>query len=359
MATCFSFIPGRHRWPLRVHLRWLVAVSVLLTTLSGCATIQKKFTPSTKANIGLFADDTIAMLDGLELDMSRKETVITRRFFNPSESEERNVLALADQTKKGIGRIVNYSITLVSLAESSTNERNRVASYADYIATFKPNIVKRLDINPRHYDALVEDIREQPDFLSALQAAQPILNRAVMDGIMRLSDLSTAIGALAEKIDGKIEAEYEDIIRYHEKLEDEKFFILSAFETIYDAYRTDAPNLSSLAESGVIWMPEIIPKGRPTQKELREIAKHLQGRMNAMHKVQQEIQPDWEEYRSALREVDNVATATVERINRIRLILLVWVRAHQKMASGVVEPAEWFDINDAPRQAINLGLNAL
>lgn len=359
METQVSFRQRKHGNHMQNHLTWLLTVSFLLMTLGGCAAVKKKFTSSTKANIGLFADNTIAILKDLDLDMSRKETVITRRFFNPSESEERRVLALADQTKKGIGRIVQYSITLVSLAESSGNDQDKVASYADYVATFKSNIVQRLNMNPRHYDALIDDIREQSDLLSALQTAQPLLNRAVMDGIIRISELSVAIGALAEKIDGKIEAEYADIIRYHEKLEDEKFSILGAFETIYDAYRTDDPDLGELAQSGVIWVPDIVPKGRATQKELQALATHLQNRMDAMHKVQQEIQPDWEEYRSGLREVDNVATATIERINRIRLILLVWVRAHQKMASGVVEPAEWFDFNDAPRQVINLGLKSL
>ena len=358
MQTQASFRPPGHRCHLRHPFTWLLIVCFLLTTISGCASMKKKFTSSTKANIGLFADNTIAILDDLELDMSRNETVITRRFFYPSESEERKVLALADQTRKGISRIVKYSITLVSLAESARSEQDKVAAYADYLATFKSNIVQRLNMDPHHYDALIEDIRRQNDLLSALQTAQPILNRAVMDGIMRLSELSNAIGALAEKIDGKIEAEYADIIRYHEKLEDEKFSILSAFETIYDAYRTDDPDLGELAQSGVIWIPEIVPKGRATQKELQALATHLQNRMDAMHKVQQEIQPDWEEYRSGLREIDNVATTTVERINRIRLILIVWVRAHQKMASGVIEPAEWFDINDAPRQVINLGLKS-
>jgi hypothetical protein len=40
---------------------------------------------------------------------------------------------------------------------------------------------------------------------------------------------------------------------------------------------------------------------------------------------------------------------------RARLITLVWLRAHQKMASGVTEPAEWFDINTLPAQLFKLG----
>ncbi len=359
MDTQFTFRKQSIGRRLQNEFAWLLAVGFFLLSITGCANLTKKFTPGTRVNIGLFADNTIAILDDLEPDMWRKETVITRRFFNPAEPEERKVLALADQTRKGIGRIVQYSITLVSLAESSRSQRDMVAAYADYIATFKSDIVQRMNLEPGNYDALIDDIRRQNDLLSALQTAQPILNRSAMNGIMRLSELSRAIGALAEKIDGKIEAEYADIVRYHQKLEDEKFSILSAFETIYDAYRTDDHDLSGLAQSGVIWLPEIVPNGRATKKELKDIVAHLQSRMDAMHKVQQEIKPDWEEYRSGLREVDHLATVAVERINRIRLILIVWVRAHQKMASGVVEPAEWFDINDAPRQLINYGLKLL
>ncbi len=359
MKTSVVFTERRRHRYLANRIIWLLTLSILVVALNGCATMKEKFTSSTKANIGLFTDNTIAMLSDLQLDISRNETIITRRFLDPSEPEEQNMMALADQTRKGIGRIAKYSITLVSLAESSGSEQEKVDSYADFIASFKSSVVERLDLEPQHYDDLIEEIREQTDFLSALQTAQPIINGAVMAGIMRLGELSRAIGVLAEKIDGKIEAEYVDIIRYQQKLEDEKFLILGAFETIYDAYRTDDPNLSKLSENGVIWVPEIVPKGRATRKELQAIAVHLQNRMDAMHKVQQEIQPDWEEYRSALREVDRVTTAAVERINQIRLILLVWVRAHQKMASGIVEPAEWFDVNDTPRQLINLGMKAL
>ena len=49
----------------------------------------------------------------------------------------------------------------------------------------------------------------------------------------------------------------------------------------------------------------------------------------------------------------------VERTNQVRLIMLVWSRAHQKMASGVVDPADWFDIKDAPALLIKYGSKML
>jgi len=160
-------------------------------------------------------------------------------------------------------------------------------------------------------------------------------------------------------MDMKIDKEYADIIRYQQKMEDEKSRILTAFEILYDAYRTDKPDLSKLIESGAIWLPEIIPQGRPTKKELQKIVKHLQSRLDALHTIQQEIQPYWEDYRATHRELDDLTDKTVDQVKNVRLILLVWVRAHQKMATGKVDPAEWFDINDIPANLFRLGTKLL
>ena len=29
-------------------------------------------------------------------------------------------------------------------------------------------------------------------------------------------------------------------------------------------------------------------------------------------------------------------------------VIFVWTRAHDRMARGVIDPAEWFDVTDAP-----------
>ena len=255
--------------------------------------------------------------------------------------------------------IVDYSVTLVNMAESERTEKEKVAAYADHLVRFKEDILLSTGMTPEQFDADIEDIKRQPDFLSALRSAQPIISAAVIDAIMELKELTEAIETVAEKMDSKIDEEYADIIRYQKKMEEEKSNILSAFEILYDAYRTDKPDLSKLTESGVIWLPEIIPQGRPTRKDLQTIVKHLQARLDALHTIQQEIQPYWEDYRSTHRELDELTDKTVDQVKNVRLILLVWVRAHQKMATGVVDPAEWFDINDVPANLFRLGTKLL
>jgi len=41
---------------------------------------------------------------------------------------------------------------------------------------------------------------------------------------------------------------------------------------------------------------------------------------------------------------------------KARLALVIWGRAHQKMASGSYEPAKWFDISETPSLLLKLGI---
>ena len=346
----------------RNTLKWLIRLLpliFLLVLLTGCASVEKKFVSGTKADLGPFADNTISMLSDVDLSIKRNETIFARRFFDESGAEEKKMKFLSDNMEVALTNMVDYSITLVNLSASSRSEQEQVTAYAEYLTKFEEDFLYSAAMTSVEFGALIEKIKNQPDFLAALRSAQPMINIAAISVIKELNELSKAIEQVANKIDAKIDVEYADVIRYQRKLEDEKYRVLNAFEIIYDAYRTDKPDLSGLTESGVIWTPEIIPKGRPTTKDLQEIGKHLRARLDAMHTIQNEIQPDWEDYRAAHRELDDLMDKAVERVNRIRLIVVVWVRAHQKMASGTVDPADWFDIKDAPALLIKYGTKLL
>ncbi len=78
-----------------------------------------------------------------------------------------------------------------------------------------------------------------------------------------------------------------------------------------------------------------------------------------MLRVGEEIEPDWIHYRATHLELDDLYKDAQYEIRQIRLITLVWIRAHQKMASGIVSPAEWFDISDAPAMLLKMGTKAV
>lgn len=332
---------------------------VLSVCLSGCATYRKNFENKQVANIGYFADSTIAMMSDLRLTVSREDTLLVRRFIDMETPEVHEVAKWNASLKMDLTHMVGYSIELVNIVEMGLSEEERIQVYADYISNYRADIKDYVRIDEKVFDETIMRVREQEDFLEAVRSAQPLFNAATMEASLKVDNLIAALNNLAKQIDGAIDEEYADIINYRLKLEREKFDILTAFEIVYDAYRTDDPELSELRESRVIWMPEIVPEGRPTYEDLTHIGDHLHRRLNALHTVQQEVKPNWDDYIATHRELDGVFDEAIGNAQQARIVLLTWIRAHQKMASGTVDPAEWFDVGDATKELIKNAPKAL
>jgi len=330
-----------------------------LILLSGCVNYRKNFISRPVADIGFFADSTITMLGDLDMTLAREDTLLVRRFFMSDEAEEQTVMEMDAGLKKALANVVRYSVTIVNIAESDGTETNKVEAYANYLLTFRDSLVQVEEIDFEVFDNTIEEVMQQQEFREALRKAQPLLNAAVMQIALQIEDLITALDVLAEKIDGRIDQEYADIIRFRTKLEREKSDIMTAFELIYDAYRMDEPNLDELRKSGVIWMPELIPEGRPVTEDLDRIGQHLQTRMQALQAAQTAIQPNWEDYLATHKELDMVIDTTVKSALHSRILLLTWVRAHQKMASGTTDPAKWFDVGEMTKQLIKTAPGSL
>ena len=333
-------------------MKYFIALSLAVFLSSGCTSYKKNFHNQRVANIGYFADSTIAMMSDLDLTLTREDTLLVRRFIDNGGPEEQQVMQLAGQLKKDLSNLVRYSIEIVNIAESDQEEALRIENYALFLYGFRDADV---DSNGRTYDLLedaLEEVVVQTEFLKALRKAQPLLNAKVLAAALEVDELIEAVRALSLIIDERIDAEYADIIRYRAKLEREKFDILTAFEIIYDAYRNEEPDLGELRRSGVIWMPEIIPEGRPEREDLQAIGEHLHKRLKALDIIQNEIKPNWEDYMATHRELDIIVDDTIRSVHQARIIMLTWVRAHQKMSAGTTDPAGWLDIGEVTKSLV-------
>ena len=337
----------------------MIFILSAISLLSGCATYKAKFGKGTVANIGFFADSTVTMMSALDLQQGRNEALLSRRFFDRTEAEEQRVIELDQRFQVTINNLMNYSIKIVSIAESTKEETDMIASYADYIEQFKGDMLELNLVDNESFDQALAEVRGQETFLDALRMAQPLLNAAAMDAIMNVNELMKAIDALVAKVEGKIDAEYDDITRYRYILKDEKSDILKAFEIIYGAYKSDEPDLTALKESRIVWVPELVPEGRPTREELKAIGEHLETRLNAMHRVHQEVDPDWQDYLNTHKELKTIAKRSKSMIQEVQIVMLTWVRAHKKMAAGTVDPADWFDVGDSTKALLKSAPGAI
>jgi hypothetical protein len=321
--------------------------------------MEGKFKGTAQANVGAFADQTIAMLSGSDLGVARDNAIYVRHFIDPQWEELKRYQSLVDETELLLRGIIKYSIALVTIAETNKTDATRIEAFTKYLEQIQENAEGNLGLESGHYDKIVVNVSAEENFLSALQQAQPIINAVGRYAQLLMDDINVATKKLARKIDAQIDKEYTEVIAYQEALEKEKYAVLRALGKLYRTYEGDSSAFEEVLQSKVIRDKKLVPQGEPSEEDLHSIADHLVKRLEVLSKIWQEIEPDWNNYRETHRELDRLHAKIDQDANRIRVVVIVWLRAHQKMAAGVQNPAEWFDIESAPSQLFQLGIKAI
>ena len=316
---------------------------------------QGKFTKTTSADIGHFADYTISLINEADFALSKENAVYTRQFFDPDNIDVHELIELSKEAENLLDGIIDYSIELVTIAETKKTDADRVAAYAAYLDTIEDWVERELDLGDTHYKNLVESVRSQKKFQDALLEAQPLINAVGRYGTLLINEVLAKGEELALEVDLEIDLEYREVIEYHEALQQEKYAVLDAFEQVYRTYAGQPEAFEKLRKSRTVMAKGLVPKGEPTEADLRKIAEHLGTRLKALRYIEEETEDDWIRYRKTHNELDRLYDELIANSNRARLVFLVWVRAHQKMASGKVAPAEWFDIEELPMDLFQMG----
>jgi hypothetical protein len=350
-----------------LRLRVTLQVLLFFTTiafLSSCASMNQytsKFTKSTTANVAFFADNTIALIGDADIGLTKDDAIYTREFFNRSEREEQLISGLLSETKRLLHAIVNYSVRIVTISETALSEADRIKQYADFLDTLEDWVEKNLDLKDTHYKTVIENVRVQETFMGALHQAQPIISALGRYAELLIEEIDVATEALVYKIDTKIDAKYKGVVVYHDGLRKGKFKILEALKYVDRSFRGFKGAFDMVLDTQTIRNQKLLPaEGQsPTEEQLRAIGKHLFERLDNIDRIEKEIDNDWVTYRATHAELDRKHDELIAQSNRARLLFLVWARAHRKMSSGVVAPAEWFDISDVPAKLFRLGTSAL
>jgi hypothetical protein len=321
--------------------------------------MKGKFSSTREANVGFFADQTIAMLSNADFGLDRRGTVYVREFFDENGTEEKRFVEIRNEVKTVLRGIVRYSINIVTIAETEKTESDRIKAYSKYMQIVQQDAEKRLKLKPGHYDEILARVGQQDKFLAAMQQAQPIVNAIGRYTQTLVDEIYEAVELLEKKLDNRIDEEFAEVIRYQQSLDREKYLVLRGLSDLDDAYQNDKSALKRLKQSKAIRNKKLIPQSVPTEEELSQLAQHLLKRLEVMHEIWQEIEPDWQLYRKTHLELDEAHIKVIEDANRFRMIMIVWLRAHQKMAAGVNNPAEWFNISDTPTELLKLGTKAV
>jgi len=320
---------------------------VITFSVTACATVSKKFSPSLKENVGVFADQTVAILSQADLGFERQQAIYIRPFWRPEEKEEQSFIRNRNRAKDAFRAIIVYSFRLVFIAEQNDSDQQKIKAYADFLGSFDDRVLEDLQFKPDHYAGLIQEIRSKETFLDAIRAAQPIINAAGQAINRILDDTEESANALEAKLSSRIDEEYADVRRYQKILETEKYAVFGGLEELYLMnYKGDAGAYDRLVKSKVIWPSSLMPTGPPSDNDVMRLRDSLLTRLDNLNRIWSEVAPDWENYRATHLELDKLHSQMLQNIKRARMITLLWVRAHQKMGLGTLNPAEWIDVKE-------------
>ena len=305
------------------------ALIAAVLVMTGCASTEGKFSDTTVANMPAFADETLALMGGEDPGLHLNETVLIREYLDGSDPNEKLIDELVGTADRLLVAMTDYSLDLAMVADTVSDPEEQKRRYIENLTKLEQAVTETLQLQDLNLKANIDNAAREEKLLDAMRAGQPIIDALGRHGLLLLGRHDDGVEAVARLVEQGIEEDYAGLYKYG---------------TWLGGHRD-----SVLLELGELIVQE--EQGKNVAREENELI----DRLEVIDRLASEIEPHWEIYRSAQRELDHVHISVLDSSNRVRLILLVWVRAHEAMTSGRTKEAEWFTMQDLGAVAYKLG----
>lgn len=323
-----------------VRKRWVYLPLLLL--LSGCA-LTKKFRETTTVNFTPFATQTLVLLGSLDYEISPNEAYIIVPYASAADPSLVSLRSRVDLERTFLKGIMSYSIEIVNLSESSKSETDQVKDYAAYLSslveTVKAEVLADVEMPDDRIQSVLTSIRSKPSLLEAMRAAKPLIVEFNKVNLRLIRDISAARSQFAKNVHAKMDETFRTFLEKDLSLRAEKSDVLRGLELVR-AYRLgDSTALNRLGD--IRGLKTVLPG------DASRIENALSARLTLLTQWQKEIERDIAHYHELKIKLEQIKSQHDEMIRSGGRAVLLWTQAHQKMASGITNPAEWFGLSDA------------
>ena len=208
-----------------VIIRTFIIATIISTliSLTSCSLFRAK----TEPDIAPFAEQTITMAGEVNRGFAEIRAVYIRREASKSQDVE-ELKAMVEDIRVFMIGIVEYSVQVVALSQSSKTGPERAQALGDFIDELLDPVVEQKDVE-LHYvegrlDEILDEIRQQETLLDALRVGQPLVDEAAYVAgafLERFKDKqSIAMQSISDAIDEEFHAviSYSNILREQEEL---------------------------------------------------------------------------------------------------------------------------------------------
>lgn len=312
----------------------LAAVSLLCT---GCSLFRSK-----RVDLAPFAEYTISLAADLEYGFADAYEVnyLTEYLDEPTVTEyAREWLAIQEL----VTAVVAYSLEVTTLSSSLLKEPEQTAA----LASFLDGLTRPVEVRARHklelseskLDSIIADVGTQKKLLDAAAAAQPIVNEIVRVSDRIIDDIRRAQDVAAADVEARIESDFRDELQVRDQLRDWRSNLFRSVALLADHRRGNESALEELFRLN----PDIdaaFSSSKLTPKQILQIEDRLWAKLERAQALEKQIAPDITEYRNRRRELREAVRRDNEDLRRAHVAIIVWARAHERLANGVTDPSQ-------------------
>lgn len=318
-------------------MKIIIAIFLLAIILAGCTA----FKSTKKINIAPFAENAVSIVGEIEYGLSKGRAIHIRSFIDgPNVQEYEKTWQKLSMFLKGI---VAYSIKVVTISISDLDENKKANMLADYLEKLAVNIFDEPDVGfemtQTQYNNSIENIRKAETYIDAMNGAQPIVDEVSRVANKIIGELKVAQENARTEVADRIVTEHESMISFRKSLKVSKTKTFRSIDFLTKYKFGNKAVLDSLFNLDPQLQDYIQPGEKYTLEVQNRIENRLMFRLETIRKIQEQIFPELEQFRTEMTELDNLIAIADRGINQSRAAIAIWRQSHQTMASGITEPA--------------------
>jgi hypothetical protein len=311
---------------------------VLLLSLTSCALFRGK----TEPDLQPFAEQTITMAGKVNHGFAEIRSVYIRQEASQIEEVE-ELKNMVGDIRIFMIAIVEYSLQVVTLSQSSKEGPERAQAFADFLDQLLDPVVEQNDVDLNYAEGnlqeILDTIRQQETLIDALRIGQPIVDEAAYVAGAFLDRFKDKQNEAAQAISDAIDEEFAAVISYSEILREQEEIVLEVHELLAQYAYGDESALEKIDYEKMLSFQDVNAKDGLDLDELYKVEERILERMDKISTLRNDIEPELEKYRVKQRELDKITREIDKSLMDTRATIFIWNKTHLKMSEGLTKPA--------------------
>lgn len=310
-----------------------------IAVLSGCS----NFKSSKHVDMTPFAEHTVGLISDISYGLNSQRMVYLREYRDTPVVQAYG--ADWGQLRPVLRGVAAYSIAVVTLSKSNITDAQRNEQLATFLDKLLRPVIQRPEspfiYSEAEFDGILENIRTQKTYLNGLLSAQPIVDELARFSGEHLDMLKDHLATTTFWLDARILEDHSAAVTYHKILvgsQANAFDLLALLRDYRQGREADA--IGKLLEKDRVLAELVKDKSNVTLDEVEAIENKLLWRLEQTRNLLDQIAPDLVLFRNKIMELDKLSKASDDSITKTRITMIIWSRAHQRLASGVTDPAK-------------------